>query len=33
MSKYGNLQKIKNGKRRYAITLHIPDGFVFQTHL
>lgn len=33
MSKYGNLQKIKNGKRTYAITSHIPGGFVFQTHL
>ncbi len=28
MSKYGNLQKIKNGKRTYAITPHIPGGFV-----
>lgn len=28
MSKYGNLQKIKDGKRTYAITPHIPGGFV-----
>lgn len=28
MSKHGNLQKIKNGKRTYAITPHIPGGFV-----
>lgn len=28
MSEYGNLQKIKNGKRTYAITPHIPGGFV-----
>ncbi|MGL5328173.1 MAG: NAD(P)/FAD-dependent oxidoreductase [Peptostreptococcaceae bacterium] len=28
MSNYGNLQKIKNGKRTYAITPHIPGGFV-----
>lgn len=25
---YGNLQKIKNGKRKFAITPHIPGGFV-----
>ncbi|OPJ56754.1 nitrite/sulfite reductase domain-containing protein [Alkalithermobacter paradoxus] len=24
---FGNLQKIKNGKRRYGITPHIPGGF------
>lgn len=28
MSHYGNLQKIKDGKRTYAITPHIPGGFV-----
>lgn len=28
MSEYGNLQKVKNGKRTYAITPHIPGGFV-----
>ena len=28
MSNYGNLQKIKEGKRTYAITPHIPGGFV-----
>lgn len=28
MSGYGNLQKIKNGKRTYAITPHIPGGFI-----
>lgn len=28
MSNYGNLQKIKDGKRTYAITPHIPGGFV-----
>ena len=28
MSGYGNLQKIKDGKRTYAITPHIPGGFV-----
>jgi len=28
MSSYGNLQKIKDGKRTYAITPHIPGGFV-----
>ncbi|NFT93808.1 NAD(P)/FAD-dependent oxidoreductase [Clostridium botulinum] len=25
---YGNLQKIRNGKRTYSITPHIPGGFV-----
>ncbi|WP_315076620.1 NAD(P)/FAD-dependent oxidoreductase [uncultured Clostridium sp.] len=25
---YGNLQKIRNGKRTYGITPHIPGGFV-----
>lgn len=28
MSDYGNLQKIRNGKRTYAITPHIPGGFI-----
>lgn len=28
MSHYGNMQKIKNGKRTYGITPHIPGGFV-----
>ncbi|MEG2017089.1 MAG: NAD(P)/FAD-dependent oxidoreductase [Clostridium sp.] len=28
MSAYGNLQKIKNGKRTYGITPHIPGGFI-----
>lgn len=28
MSSYGNLQKIKNGKRTFAITPHIPGGFI-----
>lgn len=28
MNSYGNLQKIKDGKRTYAITPHIPGGFV-----
>lgn len=28
MSNYGNLQKIKNGKKTYGITPHIPGGFV-----
>ena len=28
MSHYGNLQKIKNGKRTYGITPHIPGGFI-----
>ena len=25
---YGNLQKVRDGKRTYAITPHIPGGFV-----
>ncbi|RDY24228.1 NAD(P)/FAD-dependent oxidoreductase [Romboutsia maritimum] len=33
MAKYGNLQKIKNGKRTYAITPHIPGGFVLPNTL
>lgn len=28
MVTYGNLQKIKDGKRTYSITPHIPGGFV-----
>lgn len=28
MSGYGNLQKIRDGKRTFAITPHIPGGFV-----
>ena len=28
MSSYGNLQKIRNGKRTFAITPHIPGGFI-----
>lgn len=28
MATYGNLQKIKDGKRTYSITPHIPGGFV-----
>ena len=28
MAHYGNLQKIRNGKRTYAITPHIPGGFI-----
>lgn len=28
MSGYGNLQKIRNGKRTFAITPHIPGGFI-----
>lgn len=33
MSNYGNLQKIKNGKRTYAITPHIPGGFITPDNL
>lgn len=33
MSTYGNLQKIKNGKRTYAITPHIPGGFITADNL
>ena len=25
---YANLQKIRNGKRTYSITPHIPGGFI-----
>ena len=28
MSNHGNLQKIRDGKRTYGITPHIPGGFV-----
>ena len=28
MSGYGNLQKIRNGRRTFAITPHIPGGFI-----
>lgn len=30
---YGNLQKVKNGKRKYAITPHIPGGFITPENL
>jgi len=33
MSVYGNLQKIKDGKRTYAITPHIPGGFILPDNL
>lgn len=33
MSNYGNLQKIKDGKRTYAITPHIPGGFITADNL
>lgn len=33
MSVNGNLQKIKNGKRTYAITPHIPGGFILPDNL
>ena len=33
MSVYGNLQKIKDGKRTYAITPHIPGGFTLPDNL
>lgn len=33
MPHYGNLQKIKEGKRTYAITPHIPGGFVLPDQL
>ncbi len=33
MSKYGNLQKIKDDKITYAITPHIPGGFVLPDKL
>lgn len=28
MSHYGNLQKIRDGKRKFGITPHIPGGFI-----
>ena len=33
MSLHGNLQKIRNGKRTYAITPHIPGGFILPNDL
>ena len=33
MSSNGNLQKIRNGKRTYAITPHIPGGFILPDDL
>lgn len=33
MSAYGNLQKIKDGKRTFAITPHIPGGFIIADDL
>ena len=33
MSLHGNLQKIRNGKRTYAITPHIPGGFILPDDL
>lgn len=33
MSNYGNLQKVKDGKRKYAITPHIPGGFITPENL
>lgn len=33
MSSYGNLQKIRNGKRTFAITPHIPGGFILPDDL
>ena len=33
MSGYGNLQKIRNGKRTFAITPHIPGGFILPDDL
>lgn len=33
MSNYGNLQKIKDGKRTFAITPHIPGGFITADNL
>ena len=26
--KYGNLQKVREGKRTYGVTPHIPGGFI-----
>ena len=28
MAHYGNLQKVREGKRTFAITPHIPGGFI-----
>ena len=33
MSSYGDLQKIRNGKRTFAITPHIPGGFILPDKL
>ena len=33
MSGYGNLQKIRNGRRTFAITPHIPGGFILPDDL
>ena len=33
MSSYGNLQKLSNGKRTFAITPHIPGGFILPDKL
>lgn len=33
MNNHGNLQKIKDGKRTYAITPHIPGGFITPDNL
>lgn len=33
MSGYGNLQKIRDGKRTFAITPHIPGGFILPDKL
>ncbi|MGL5244290.1 MAG: NAD(P)/FAD-dependent oxidoreductase [Sarcina sp.] len=33
MSENGNLQKIRNGKRTYGITPHIPGGFITPNNL
>ena len=33
MSSYGNLQKVRNGKRTFAITPHIPGGFILPDKL
>ncbi|MGL4911684.1 MAG: NAD(P)/FAD-dependent oxidoreductase [Romboutsia sp.] len=33
MNTYGNLQKIKKGKRTFAITPHIPGGFITPDNL
>lgn len=33
MSHYGNLQKIRDGKRKFGITPHIPGGFISPDNL